>query len=796
MKNQRKIRFFAFILTLCLTLGALPLYVLADEGEEIPEELKDRIVEEIPFEPEYLPGDLTFAECRTATLNMAEVPAVISQAQIEQYQHVNRLYEQEPDLYTVIFQNRDGSKTVYVFAQPVKSTLGNGAVADMSAAAIVSAHQPALPSQNAMMQNSLLQNVAPILAMQERLDSYKAANDLKDYQMLDDVLETTTVNASAASVLVMNNSVSVASVSTTYSPLSGEYAIKLPNNTGYLTCINNGITTRSYVSVPYAKWLFEYYGNSQYAIQSLSKQGYYLSYVDEDYCGLEQWEDSDEGNETVLWTMYPDFNETGYTIALGGYALADNATMVSESYEPVCQLTNHTTFVPLTSISISQTVITANVDEYVYVPTIYTNPENASYAISDSDFVWITTDDSMLTPDMDSFFVLETGIAQIYCKHLYTGLESNRVTVIVSETPPAGEAITSGAVYLIRPYADIINRSTNTPLLTMNIGNPNTIAIDSLKNPWKTVSQAFSFTENPDGSYKISAIMCTNQYYVPFSGSSSLPYTGAYTLTDKNTVANTLSRSSATTVSLKVAVDSNGVNQLTDTDKWFVYIENGKHYIINVGGSTVYYLNYNTDLNAVSVSTTKSSCDWKITFFGLDAPLIKQTTDYYCGVASTLQVLMGSQANGYTGNFDLRERMDLLRSTTTIIRNNMGYISGIKDALNSIIGAGKFEILEPRYWTATNQTEILGSINETIAKSLQNGSPAITNVTSGLLHYYPSSGAYLSNGHFICIIGYDENTGLLLLSDCIYESHFGLHLIYDADLFEAKRNGLVYRNVK
>ena len=57
---------------------------------------------------------------RTDTLDAADVPAVITQAEIEQYQHVNRLYEQEPDLYTVIFQNRDGSKTVYLFGSPVK----------------------------------------------------------------------------------------------------------------------------------------------------------------------------------------------------------------------------------------------------------------------------------------------------------------------------------------------------------------------------------------------------------------------------------------------------------------------------------------------------------------------------------------------------------------------------------------------------------------------------------------------------------------------------------------------------
>ena len=42
MKKTRKIRLLAFILTLCLTLGALPLYVLAGGTEtELPEQITE-----------------------------------------------------------------------------------------------------------------------------------------------------------------------------------------------------------------------------------------------------------------------------------------------------------------------------------------------------------------------------------------------------------------------------------------------------------------------------------------------------------------------------------------------------------------------------------------------------------------------------------------------------------------------------------------------------------------------------------------------------------------------------------
>lgn len=780
MKKTRKIRLLAFILTLCLILGALPLYVFADEVEEIPEELQDRIVEEIPFEPEYLPGDLTFAECRTATLNMAEVPAVISQAQIEQYQHVNRLYEQEPDLYTVIFQNRDGSKTVYVFAQPVKSVSGNGAVTDMSAAAIVSAHQPTLPSQNAMMQSSLSQNVAPILAMQERLNSYKAANDLKDYQMLDDVLEATTVSTSSA--IVLNNSVSVASVSTTYSTLSDEYAIKLPNNTGYLTCEDGNISAVSAVEEPYGKWLFVYYAYDGYIIESLSNQGYCLSYIDGDSCSLfYEPEVEADGNE-VLWTITEV--DAGYTIECNGASLADSGNMVYDDEIYVCELTNYASFIRLTSVSLSSDVITMNVGDMCNLPSAVKSPSNASYSTVGSELEWTITDNSIVSYNSEEAVIgaNSVGIAQIYLKHRYSSLESNRVTVIVSETPPAGEAITSGAVYLIRPYSAQITEFT--PLLTMNVGSTsNTLSLSTWSDKWNSLSQAFTLTQNADSSYKISAIMAMNQYSIPFAYRDSLPYGGTYYLTDKDTVSNTLSRNGSA-VTLISPNDPNGNNQLSQSEKWYIYKEDANYYIVNVAGNTIYYLSHNG--NNVSLSTTKTSANWFISFFGIDTPYIRQVRNYYCSVATTLQVLIAINAPNYGYNINLCEAMENMETNTNIIIGNNGYIAYTDDKLNAVVDGVKYEHIED------DDIDDEDEMAYYLTTSLQNGSPMIASVNNTDLPYNAYSG-----GHFICIMGYDAITEKVLINDCTYiESAVGLHVISLTQLYNALNNGITYRKEK
>ena len=178
MKTTLRTKVLSIAVVLFMLLAALPVGIFAneDESEEPLSPSDEQIVEEVPFEFPYLPGDIPLYELKDAVLPLSDVPAVISKAQIAEYGHVNRLYEQEPDAYTVIFQNRDGGKTVYVFDRPVKETKADGSFADMTASAIVSSSRSNTSASMTAMNTT--NTATAIKAMQSRLEAYKSALDL------------------------------------------------------------------------------------------------------------------------------------------------------------------------------------------------------------------------------------------------------------------------------------------------------------------------------------------------------------------------------------------------------------------------------------------------------------------------------------------------------------------------------------------------------------------------------------------------------------------------------------------
>jgi len=105
-------------------------------------------------------GDLSLEELATAMLPAEDTPEIVSQDAIEENGHVNRLWEQEEDLNSIVFQNRDGTKTMYYYPDAVKYVDSDGVVRDKS--------------------NLLTENIS-----QERFKSdyayVNAANDIRTY---------------------------------------------------------------------------------------------------------------------------------------------------------------------------------------------------------------------------------------------------------------------------------------------------------------------------------------------------------------------------------------------------------------------------------------------------------------------------------------------------------------------------------------------------------------------------------------------------------------------------------------
>lgn len=68
----------------------------------------------------------------TKTLSAEEVPEVLEQVVIENSEHIERLYDKETDLNTVVFENVDGTETAYIFDEPVKYVTSDGDIRDKS----------------------------------------------------------------------------------------------------------------------------------------------------------------------------------------------------------------------------------------------------------------------------------------------------------------------------------------------------------------------------------------------------------------------------------------------------------------------------------------------------------------------------------------------------------------------------------------------------------------------------------------------------------------------------------------
>lgn len=128
-------KILAIVLVLSLMLSAFPsISVFAQESLS-----KEKLTEKGElWQPESnsnalnFEGDLSIEELQSAKLNDEDTPEIVGQDNIEEKGHVNRLWEQEEDLNSIVFQNRDGTKTMYYYNYPVKYKDANGKIKDKS----------------------------------------------------------------------------------------------------------------------------------------------------------------------------------------------------------------------------------------------------------------------------------------------------------------------------------------------------------------------------------------------------------------------------------------------------------------------------------------------------------------------------------------------------------------------------------------------------------------------------------------------------------------------------------------
>ena len=137
MKNRR----IKIISVLCFVMLAIITINMALYASATPAQQENNMVLDSSKHTEWIPnkdintkGDLSLEELKTAVLKSEDIPEFITDEHISKNGHAHRLYQQEEDLNTVVFQNRDGSKTAYVFDEQIKYRDKNGNVRDRSTA--------------------------------------------------------------------------------------------------------------------------------------------------------------------------------------------------------------------------------------------------------------------------------------------------------------------------------------------------------------------------------------------------------------------------------------------------------------------------------------------------------------------------------------------------------------------------------------------------------------------------------------------------------------------------------------
>lgn len=153
LSKMRKLRVISMILCIAMMAMSIPMTVTALDDPSTTEEAPASTVAtatDAPKAPEStwtptiveetLPGigEKTIAELQTMRVEDVELPETITLETARQKGHVNRLYEQETDLQTVIFQNQSGNMTAYIYDRPVKYIDANGTVRDKDTAIAVS----------------------------------------------------------------------------------------------------------------------------------------------------------------------------------------------------------------------------------------------------------------------------------------------------------------------------------------------------------------------------------------------------------------------------------------------------------------------------------------------------------------------------------------------------------------------------------------------------------------------------------------------------------------------------------
>lgn len=128
MKSQRITKIISVLLIITLLCPMLLGATTVNANQDTSLYAEESHVSEV--ESQAHESDLSSEELKNAVLDQADIPYFVPEKLVAEYDHVKRLYDQEEDLNTVIFQNRNGTKTMYYYPTPIKYYNADGVQCD------------------------------------------------------------------------------------------------------------------------------------------------------------------------------------------------------------------------------------------------------------------------------------------------------------------------------------------------------------------------------------------------------------------------------------------------------------------------------------------------------------------------------------------------------------------------------------------------------------------------------------------------------------------------------------------
>lgn len=162
---------------------------------------------------------------------------------------------------------------------------------------------------------------------------------------------------------------------------------------------------------------------------------------------------------------------------------------------------------------------------------------------------------------------------------------------------------------------------------------------------------------------------------------------------------------------------------------------------------------------------------------GVDnVPVLKQATNYYCGVASALQVIVSKGASSRIPGNDYNEKqVNLDRDYFHIPHNGSAMVYQVRNCINNYTST--------QYAYIRGDTISITQFKAMIHGSLRNNNPPILHAIPKYLPYYPNTA---TTGHYITVVGINYDNDTITLNDCNYQPPYnGLFTVSITDAYNA-----------